>query len=80
MEQIAEQIAQQKIAEAVPEIQKAAYQQAYGNLIEALSFDVTSAVSIGFENAETIFKDSKTQKVVADAIMREIRKQLNRIK
>ena len=78
--QIAEQIAQQKIAEAIPEIQKAAYQQAYGNLIEALSFDVTSAVNIGFENAETIFNDSKTQKIVAESIMREIRKQLNRIK
>ena len=78
--QIAEQIAQQKIAEVVPEIQKAAYQQAYGNLIEALSFDVTSAVSIGFENAETIFRDSKTQKVVADAIMQEVRKQLKRMK
>ena len=78
--QIAEQIAQQKIVEAIPEIQKAAYQQAYGNLIEALSFDVTSAVNIGFENAETIFNDSKTQKIVAESIMREIRKQLNRIK
>ncbi len=78
--QIAEQIAQQKIAEVVPEIQKAAYQQAYGNLIEALSFDVTSAVRIGFENGESIFRDSKTQKVVADAIMQEVRKQLKRMK
>ena len=80
MMQIAEQIAQQKIAEAIPEIQKAAYQQAYGNLIEALSFDVTSAVNIGFANGEAIFKDKKTQKVVADAVMKEIRKQLKRMK
>ena len=80
MMQIAEQIAQQKIAEAIPEIQKAAYQQAYGNLIEALSFDVTSAVNIGFENGEKIFSDSKTQKIIADAVMREVCKQLKGIK
>lgn len=80
MMQIAEQIAQQKIAEAVPEIQKAAYQQAYGNLIEALSFDVTSAVNVAFENGESIFRDSKTQTILANAVMQEIRKQLDKIK
>ena len=76
MERIAEQIAQQKIEAAIPEIQRAATEQAYSNLLEALSFDVTSAVNIGFENGEAIFRDSKTQKVIADAVMREVRKQL----
>lgn len=80
MAQIAEQIVQQRIAEAIPEIRRAATEQAYNNLLEALSFDVTSAVSIGFANAETIFRDKKTQKVVADTVMREVRKQLERIK
>ena len=77
MEQIAERIAQQKIAEELPEIQRAAYITAYNNLIGALEFDVTSAVSIGLENCGTIFYDSKTQKVLADAVMREIRKRLS---
>ena len=80
MAQIADQIVQQRIADIIPDIQRAATENAYSNLLKALSFDVTSAVNIGFENAETIFRDSKTQKVVADAIMREIRKQLEGIK
>ena len=77
MEQIAARIAEQKIAEALPEIQRAAYIYAYNNLIAALEFDVTSAVSIGLENCGEIFFDSKTQKVLAEAIMRELKKQLS---
>ena len=80
MEQIAERIAQQKIMEMIPEIQKAAYISAYNNLVGALEFDVTSAVSIGLENCGEIFYDSKTQKVIADAVMREVRKGLSQIK
>ena len=74
MEAIAARIAEQKIAEALPEIQRAAYIYAYNNLIAALEFDVTSAVSIGLENCGEIFYDSKTQKVFAEAIMRELKK------
>lgn len=77
MEQIAARIAEQKIAEKLPEIQRAAYIYAYNNLIAALEFDVTSAVSIGLENCGEIFYDSKTQKVLAEAIMRELKKQLS---
>ena len=80
MAQIAEQIVQERIAEVIPEIKRAATEQAYNGLLEALSFDVTSAVNIGFENVESIFRDKKTQKVVADAVMREVRKQLKNIK
>ena len=76
MEEIAEAVLEKRIAELNPEIQRAATEQAYSNLLEALSFDVTSAVNIGFENGEAIFRDSKTQKVIADAVMREVRKQL----
>ena len=79
MEQIAEQIVERKIAEMIPEIQRAAYVSAYNNLIGALEFDITSAVSIGLENCGTIFYDSKTQKVLAEAVMREIRKRLSEI-
>jgi Skp family chaperone for outer membrane proteins len=48
--------------------------------VDALSFDVTSAVNIGFANGKAIFSDKKTQKVVADAVMNEIKKQLQKIK
>ena len=80
MTYIAEQVVQQKLTDIIPEIQRQAYSTAYNDIVNTLSFDVESAVNIGFANGETIFKDKKTQKVVADAVMREIRKQLKRIK
>lgn len=75
-----ERIAQQKIMEMIPEIQKAAYISAYNDIVNALSFDVTTAISVAFENGAQIFYDSRTQKVIADAVMREVRKGLNQIK
>lgn len=78
MMQIAEQVASKKIAEAIPEIQKSAYSTAYSNLIEALSFDVSTAVEIAFQNGASIFHDKKTQKVIADSVMNELRKQFKK--
>ena len=80
MEEIAERIAQQKIMEMIPELQKAAYISAYNDIVSALSFDVTTAVSVAFENGEQIFYDSRTQKIIAEAVMREVRKGLSQIK
>lgn len=80
MEEIAARIAQQKIMEMIPEIQKAAYISAYNDIVSALSFDVTTAVSVAFENGAQIFYDSRTQKIIADAVMREVRKGLSQIK
>ena len=51
--------------------------QAREDLLNALTFDVATVVSVAFENGETIWKDCKTQKVVANAIMREIRKRIS---
>ena len=78
MEQIAERIAEQKIAAIVPQIQAAALQQARDDLLRAIAFDVETVVQVALHNGETIFRDSKTQKVIADSIMREIRKRLDR--
>ena len=75
-----EQIAQKKIAEMIPEIQRTAYISAYNDIVNALSFDVTTAVSVAFANGAQIFYDSKTQKVIADAVMREVRKGLSQFK
>ncbi len=72
-----EQIVDQKIAALVPQIQQAALQQARRELLEALAFDVETVVRVAMHNGETIFRDSKTQRVIADNIMREIRKRLN---
>ena len=80
MEQIAERIAQQKIMDMIPEIQKAAYISAYNDIVSPLSFDVSTAVSVAFENGAQIFYHSRTQKIIADAVMREVRKGLSQIK
>ena len=76
MMQIAEQVVAQKLNDVIPEIQRAAYSMAYNDFVHALSFDVESAVNIGFENGESIFRDSKTQKVIADAVMNKVRQQI----
>ena len=77
MQQIAEEIAEQKIAAIVPQIQAAALQQARDDLLRAFAVDVETVVEVAFANGEKIFRDKKTQKVIAGSIMREIRKQLS---
>ena len=77
MEQIAERIAEQKIAAVVPQIQATALQQARDDLLRAIAFDVETVVQVALHNGETIFRDSKTQRVIADSIMREVRKRLS---
>ena len=80
MQFIAEQVVQQKLNDVIPEIQRAAYSTAYNDFVDALSFDVGTAVNIGFANGAEIFHDKKTQKMVADAVMSEVRKYLNKMK
>lgn len=77
MAQIAEEIADRKIAAITPQIQTAALQQARDDLLDAIAFDVETVVEVAFQNGEKIWRDSKTQKVVAESIMREIRKRLD---
>jgi RNAse (barnase) inhibitor barstar len=75
-EAIANKIAEKNIQDTIPKLEQEAYTRAVNTLLDKLSFDVESAVRIGFDNAKTIFQDSKTQRVVATAVMAEIRKQL----
>ena len=69
-----------KLAAIIPQIQAAALHQAREELLRAISFDVETVVSVAFANGETIWRDSKTQKVIADSLMREIRKRLDGFK
>lgn len=78
MRQIAEEIAEQKLAAILPQIQATALQQARDDLLRAFAVDVETVVEVAFQNGEKIWRDSKTQKVVAESIMREIRKRLDR--
>lgn len=79
-QEIADRIAEKKIQDTIPKIEQEAYTRAVNALLDKLSFDVESAVRIGFDNARTIFQDSKTQRIVAAAVMGEIRKQLEGIR
>ena len=78
MERIAEEIADRKLAAIVPQIQATALQQARDDLLRAIAFDVETVVEIAFHNGEKIWRDSRTQKAVAESIMQEIRKRLDR--
>ena len=75
---IAEQIADEKIAAIVPQIHTAALQQARDEILRALAFDVETVVNVAFHNGEKIWNDKRTQRVIADNIMREIRKRVDR--
>ena len=77
MEQIAERIADRKIAAIIPQIQAEALQQARDDLLRAFAVDVKTVVEVAFENGERIFRDKRTQRVIADSIMREIKKRLD---
>ena len=77
MRQISEEITEQKLAAIVPQIQATALQQARNDLLRALAFDVETVVEVAFANGEKIFRDKRTQRVIANSIMREIRKRLS---
>ena len=51
--------------------------QARDDLLQAIAFDVETVVEVAFANGEKIFRDKRTQKVIAESIMREIKKRLD---
>lgn len=78
MMEIATAVAEKKIQEAIPHITQDAYMRAIRELTEAAKVDVESVVQIGFQNGEQIFRDKKTQKIVVDAVMEEVKKLLSK--
>ena len=73
MAEIAAEIAEKKIQEAIPRMTEEAYTR-------ALNVDVESVVNVGFKNGDEIFHDKKTQKVIVDSVMNEVKKQLGKSK
>lgn len=78
MEEIAAAVAERKIQESIPRITQDAYLRAVQDLTEAAKVDVESVVRVGFQNGEEIFRDKKTQKIIVDAVMGEIKKQFGK--
>lgn len=76
MEQIASQIAEQKIKEIVPQMAQEIYKDSLGAVLRGLQYDIDTVVNIAFDDGRDIFTSSKAQKVVSDAIYKEILKGL----
>ena len=49
------------------------------SMIDAMRADVTTIVSIAFEQGAEIWSDSRTQAYISDAIMRKVEERLNNI-
>ena len=77
MESIANEIVDQKLKTIIPELQQEMFSKAYQQFCQDLTFDVTTAVEIAFENGKSIFEDSRTQRVIAERVMNEIKKQMD---
>ena len=55
-----------------------AYKQAIDDFMEALEYDVESIVTVGLNGCEEIFRDSKTQKIISERIIQEVRKRIDK--
>ena len=75
-EAVANEVCDRKIEQCISEIQKAAYAEAYAAFIGDLSFDVEACVDVALENVGSILNDRKTQKVLAEHIIKEIKKNI----
>lgn len=76
MVDVANEIVDKKLEQLLPQLYQEAYHDAYQRFVENLSFDVETCVNVMLENGDSIFKDSKTRKVIANRIMEEIKKQM----
>lgn len=78
MVSVANEIFDKKMAELVPQLYQEAYTNAYQSFMEDLSFDVTACVKVALENGEIILNDQRNQRIIAERIMEELRKQIRR--
>lgn len=79
LEQRFTEIVCQQVQEAVEEAQRkqtSDKEKVIAEFVKALEHDVETDVSIAFENGVEILKDKKTQKTVAEAVIKEIKKYL----
>lgn len=87
MEDIANEVVRQakedydrQLSQKIEEIAKQAYREAIEDFLQALEYDVESVVTIGLNGCEEIFRDKKTQRIISDHIMQEVRRRLDKLK
>ena len=74
-ESVANEVCDKKIQMLIEDLQKAAYTEAYAAFINDLKFDVETCVDVALENVGSILTDKRNQKVLAENIIKEIKKQ-----
>ena len=91
MEQICNEIIDQKlnqlmktlsdlIPSAIEEYGRAVWEQLINNLVGVLQTDIYSQVNVGFEGLREVFYGEKCQKYISDSIMKQLTKELSKIK
>lgn len=72
------------LSEAIPSIideyGRTVWTQLINNLVGVLQTDIQSQVSVGFEGLRDVFYGEKCQKYISDSIMKQLTKELSKIK
>lgn len=76
MEEVANDIFNQKFEQAISQIEQSIYSRALSDLLSALQIDMTSVVSVTMNNAREIFYGERCQTAIMKAIVDEVRKHL----
>ena len=70
------EIVDKKLDSILPQLYQEAYTSAYQSFMEDLSFDVTTCVNVALSSGEVILNDKRNQRIIAERIMEELRKQI----
>lgn len=73
---VANEIVDKKLDSILPQLYQEAYTSAYQSFMEDLSFDVTTCVNVALSSGEVILNDKRNQRIIAEHIMEELRKQI----
>ena len=68
------------IPSAIEEYGRAVWEQLINNLVGVLQTDIQSKVRVGFGGLRDVFYGEKCQKYISDSIMKQMTKELSKIK
>lgn len=68
------------IPSAIEEYGRTVWTQLINNLVGVLQTDIYSQVNVGFEGLREVFYGEKCQKYISDSIMKQLTKELSKIK
>lgn len=74
-----EAIAEAKIREIVPEMIKETCNKLLENIDDAIQYDVETNVSVSVNSLEELFRGHKLQRIISDAIMKQVRKNIKNL-